>query len=516
MAAGGAVFMITEAPMGSGKTLRRCAHYLVYEFLPEKEGVHYSNFPVLHDGMEALMKKKHRKLMEKHPELVHERVKVIPPDVIKSWSDDELCTGPWDYFSAEDGDGKPSLAGAHLALDEAHIFAPCVGRPSRARCRKWREFLGEVRHRGATVEFITQDVKSIDEDVARLSAVRLSLINQADERDQLFGIAFFDWYQLKGKFTGEWRPTIIEKESRKEGQRMMPYVVKEIRRCQMEPALFTVYDSYSKPHAGGETVGAPVYEFERRSWPSLLLWFFRRNWWRMAPKFAVGAFVFWLAFLGGFQLIFPWVMDQIQQEVLKQMEVSTASASTGTGEDTDQGEEIVGVLVEAPEWLGFNPGLEPGTVIYRLDVGQDGKNELYEVMASDFVELLNEQEQLERALESVKRDLAARPLVVDGELSGITKNGAWFGMEFAERGKVIRSGEYAGKVLTEVFPGRGYVLIDGGVVRVRRSKGKGGGAGFPGVGVARSEPSGPGVGSGTPALSPGGPENLYLGGGSAN
>ena len=40
------VVTCTVGAAGSGKSFRRCAHFIVNEFLPEHDGVHWSNFPL--------------------------------------------------------------------------------------------------------------------------------------------------------------------------------------------------------------------------------------------------------------------------------------------------------------------------------------------------------------------------------------------------------------------------------------------------------------------------------------
>src|SRR5690606_37593265 len=73
-----------------------------------------------------------------------ERMQLIPPGEIERWREGQ--SGPWDFFADKD------LGQAHIAIDEIHVF--CGRNTAAAVRKKWQDWLGEIRHRGATVEFL--------------------------------------------------------------------------------------------------------------------------------------------------------------------------------------------------------------------------------------------------------------------------------------------------------------------------------------------------------------------------
>ena len=165
------VITFTTGVAGCGKSFRRCAHFLVNEFLKEPGGVHYSNFPVFRDVLASEM---HKRTGRPEQEFL-DRVQVIPQDEIKRWEKSNGVWGPWTYF--EDID----LCHAHIAIDEIHNY--CGTNTPRKVRQKWQEWLGEIRHRGCTVEFISQAPQKVAKEIHHEAGVRLSLTSQDTERD---------------------------------------------------------------------------------------------------------------------------------------------------------------------------------------------------------------------------------------------------------------------------------------------------------------------------------------------
>ena len=75
------VITLTTGPAGSGKTYVRCARFLVDEWLPERKGIHYSNFPVFRDKAAEFVA---RKLNKTSDELL-DRIQIIPDAVLNTW-----------------------------------------------------------------------------------------------------------------------------------------------------------------------------------------------------------------------------------------------------------------------------------------------------------------------------------------------------------------------------------------------------------------------------------------------
>jgi hypothetical protein len=104
------VITLTTGPAGSGKTYVRCARFLVDEWLPERSGVHYSNFPVFREKVAEFVAKKLGKTAEEYLD----RIQIIPESVLNGWVSGQ--SGPWDYFKDK------NLDGCHIAIDECHNF----------------------------------------------------------------------------------------------------------------------------------------------------------------------------------------------------------------------------------------------------------------------------------------------------------------------------------------------------------------------------------------------------------
>ena len=282
--------LLTTGVAGSGKSYVRCARFLVDEFLPDTDGVHYSNFPVFPEKIAALIAPR----LKVEPGAIIDRIKVIPDEALQTWISGE--SGPWDYFRDLD------LQNTHIAIDEIHNF--CGKNTKRKTRARWQSWLGEIRHRGATVEFISQSPQKIAREIEYEAGVRLSLINSADRRDPFFGVTLGDWYELRAKFfTGELEPRVWQVERRNVDGK---WLVQSTKSFLIEAHYFQFYDSYSAPHMGGRKASAPKYEFEKRSRIGLLWWFSRRNWWPIGSRSCVGVLLF-LFFFGG---LGNWAFDR--------------------------------------------------------------------------------------------------------------------------------------------------------------------------------------------------------------
>lgn len=277
------VITLTTAPAGSGKSYRRCAHFLSEEWLPEHDGVHHSNFPINIGPLTEYVGKQ----WGRDPADLAERVQIIPEQVVDSWKDGR--SGPWEYFDRID------LNGAHIAIDECHVF--CGKTTDKKIKNKWQSWLGEIRHRGATVEFISQSPNKIATEIINEASVKVQLVNSEHRRDPICKILLGDWYELRAGFiTGRYRTTIWELESREAAGK---WIVEDKRVFPLDPKYFAFYDSYSRPHGGGVKGRVQLREFERRSRMGLAFWFLNRNALRLFTRLALVALAVWLTFFGG-------------------------------------------------------------------------------------------------------------------------------------------------------------------------------------------------------------------------
>lgn len=295
------VFLLTVGGPGAGKTYRRCAHYLVNEFLPNHDGDHWSNFPIgdVPEGhtlpprypgetfIERIALEAERR--HKVPAAVsRERLKLIPREVIEAWRRRE--SGPWDFFA------DIPMDGVHLAIDEAHNFI-AADHPKAWR-QHWQEWLGEIRHEGATVEFITQHPMKVAKLIRDHATQRIDLVNVERERDPFFRIPFEDWFELRAGFTRKGYSAFFIETERRQGD---DYRGKKTDRrvIPVDPSYFLLYDSYSASHKTGKKGTAPKRQYQRRSKAGLVLWFAARNGWNLLSRAAVLVLIWWITLGGG-------------------------------------------------------------------------------------------------------------------------------------------------------------------------------------------------------------------------
>lgn len=296
------VVMLTIGVAGSGKTYRRCAHFLLTEFLPDGVGRHWSNFPLgvvpqdhtfppAEEGETFVdrLAVESAKRMNCDADEIRDRIKLIPADELKRWESGE--SGPWEFFANED------LQDCHIAIDEIHNF--CSTESKSAVKQAWMQWLGEIRHRGCTVEFISQVEQKVPKEIRRECGMELRLTSCETERDPFFKVFYADWLELVGKITGRWQPWLVERYKSSALSTGHGANFSEGTKYPILPFYFQFYDSFSAPQKGGKKGKARTRQYERRSWPSLLWWFYSRNAFELTPRLLVTAVVMWLAFFGG-------------------------------------------------------------------------------------------------------------------------------------------------------------------------------------------------------------------------
>jgi len=289
------VITLTTGPAGSGKTYVRCSRFLCDEWLPERSGVHYSNFPVFRDKVAEFVS---RRTGKNQDELL-ERMQIIPDQVLATWINGQ--SGPWDYFH------EKNLDGCHIAIDECHNF--CGAKTHHRVRQRWQAWLGEIRHQGATVEFLSQSPEKVAKEIHYEAGLRLSLINSEDRRDPFLGILLGDWYELKAKFiTGDYQTVVWEVERRNVDGK---WVQQNKRMFTLDPLYFELYDSFSRPVQGGEKSHGQPRDFQKRSRSGLVWWFFKRNALSIVPRFALVGGVLYLC-TGGSAPLLNWMVHSFE------------------------------------------------------------------------------------------------------------------------------------------------------------------------------------------------------------
>jgi len=289
------VITLTTGPAGSGKTYVRCSRFLCDEWLPERSGIHYSNFPVFREKVAAFVSKRTGKPAVEFLA----RMEIIPEQTLATWINGQ--SGPWDFFHDK------NLDGCHIAIDECHNF--CGAKTHHRVRQRWQAWLGEIRHQGATVEFLSQSPEKVAREIHYEAGLRLSLVNSEDRRDPFMGILLGDWYELKAGFiTGEYQTVVWEIERRNVDGR---WIQQNKRTFTLDPLYFEFYDSFSRPVQGGEKSQGQPREFQKRSHTGLVFWFLKRNAFSIAPRFLLVGGIVYLC-TGGSAPLLNWMVKSFE------------------------------------------------------------------------------------------------------------------------------------------------------------------------------------------------------------
>ena len=464
--------ILTTGVPGSGKTYIRCARFLVDDFLINTKGIHYSNFPV---NADAIAEDVHKKLSGKlgffarlvfgsktvpTVEELKARIQVIPDDVMQSWR--QGISGPWDFFKDVD------LKYAHIAIDEIHEIIK-VTTPFEC-LERWDEFLGTIRHRGCTIEGLTQDISSIDRCFTSRAAVRYELVPCEDLRDPYFNIPLYDWYQLKAAFTGEYHKSVVVHELKKTANGRFRKNHSKV--FAITPEYFKYYNSYSKTLSGGnEENGTPQTEYQTKTKTGVLLWFLRRNIFSILPKIMLVILFIWLAFFGGGVKCFNYLMkylqtihkSQIVQKANPKAKIDTKEKKSENqkdeSEESKQSEkkkeikrlepDVKQKFIESHEYL---KGIYDDELLFKA----------YEQEKALIEKTQNEEK--EKLLEELKERDENKKLF--GELKYIDGETAFFNNgEMVKRGqRFVKGHYYEGKSVVEINYLLGFVRLDDGTV----------------------------------------------------
>ena len=291
---------------GSGKTLS-VVQYVCTEFLPFEAGRVISNLPFKPEAIGARLAGTRGvggKPMT--AEEIAARFEVIPKDVLDAWAAEE--SGPWEYFAGA------SLAGAVIFIDEAHNY---VGSKHQAKHRRaWMNWIGELRHLGATIELVTQAEQKLAKEFKEEAGAQIYVVSSESRRDPVFGIQLGDVYQLLAKLwpSRGYRAATWVEERRNAGGRK--FVTEKTTKFVRDPFWFELYDSYSTPAGGGVSGRLPL-QYETLAWPAFLKWLFVRNAWNVVTSRGFGMLL--LAFLLGWEPSRSWVKSQYDAVVASAM-----------------------------------------------------------------------------------------------------------------------------------------------------------------------------------------------------
>lgn len=457
------VITCTVGPAGSGKSFRRCAHFIINEFLPEHDGVHWSNFPLglvpedhtyppEYEG-ETFIDRIANRAAAMHgldEQELHKRIQLIPQEELKRWETGE--SGPWDFFEGKD------LQDAHIAIDEIHNFLD--PKAPEAQKRKWRLWLGEIRHQGATVEFISQNDQKIALELRRESALLIDLQNTETLKDPIFKIELGDWYELRAmilrRYNSGVQETVYRSAVKGKGGRVGR------RYFALDPWYYQFYDSYSKPQKGGNKGRAQRRQWQRRNPISLIAWFIGRNMPKLAPRVAIAGLFLWLSLFGGGKIVMGWLFERAQ--TWGRHTASGIPDATGTGNQTL--EPVTNRTPEQVAWASQNltQALEQrdeaailAEVFEALRVRYNRLDEEHQLVKAQYAELVEQIQSL-------------------SALVAITEEGVTLRSGYTYRlGESIDYGQYSGRKIVAIDTRRRTARLDDGTMlrfmRVRPATG---------------------------------------------
>ena len=210
----------TGAP-GTGKTYRRAGHFIVNELLdpkcPSADRI-WCNYPIEFEswtdghgieqkGLYAIANEKYG--LEEFE--VDEKVRVFPKEVVESWlrfdTSSKAIVTPSDFFN----DNEIKLDACHIAIDEIHNFCPSA---DKIAATSWSKWLGEIRHEGATIEFLSQHPSKVSKAIINHAALRRQMVHSGLRRDWWVNIQLEDWYNVGTVIGRKYRPSVWEVEER--------------------------------------------------------------------------------------------------------------------------------------------------------------------------------------------------------------------------------------------------------------------------------------------------------------
>ena len=321
------LIMYTSGRGGEGKSYRRGGEFVLNEFLPDfgEDSVLHCNYPIKFDewvdckgvtrpGLVEIAKNKHNIDEDE----VRRRIQLFPEDEIDAWlqwnNNSGRVDGPWTYFA----DNKINIDKAHIAIDEIHNFVPVVGGNDIAL--EWARWLGEIRHEGATIEFLTQADSKVHKTIKDHATIRLEIESSVHRRDPFFKVPLGDWYSFWTIFGRAYKPSSWQITKRQTGGKWVQEVAAPF---WFKDEIYGIYDTNSKPQSGqGKAGTGRKLAHERLTKGKLFGWFLGNHWWR----FIFNRLVATIAFIVGFfvlSLNFQTVLAYITNEMEAANKAST-------------------------------------------------------------------------------------------------------------------------------------------------------------------------------------------------
>lgn len=339
------VILFTVGEAGSGKTFLRGAHYIAYEFRQHPERRLITGLPLKLDV-----------IRKRYGDGVADRIELIPPEVLKKWMN--LEESPAVFFA-----GK-KLHNCHIQIDEIHNILPdtrftpdhpLYSKQAQSR-QDWLAWLGEIRHEGATVEFISQSAHKVFRGITKEAGMWQEIISPWHV-ESAFDVPAGAWWQLIACFSKDNSPRVylqpyrIDKIS---GKR----IKQEIMSARRDSDLFELYDSFSAPLKKLNEAGEEVKE-ERKgaTEPYQLgklrccLWFMRNYWFKFKHIYL---FVLVLGFM--FSPAPRWCVGLLFNRI---QAITLKSLTGGTKNNVQKNNKAVAVANDSVARVANNPTLAP-------------------------------------------------------------------------------------------------------------------------------------------------------------
>lgn len=324
-----AIVEFTCGTPGSGKSFTRGAERLVEFWLVEEDGAFISNFPYNEENREnmALYLCEAKKIdIEDARAEIARRVVSIPDTVKRAWM--EGTEKPLEYFKRL---GQEVTGGAHIAIDEIHNYCPVKAPPVIEQA--WAEFVGEIRHIGATLEVLSQDEFQINQVIRKRAELKRFIVKRESELVPYIKIPVGDLMQFVYKFRGRASQVSRVYEYKKVSDK--EWVLQRDYNVPLLAKYFKYYDSFSAPEkskgmGSGKSRRQP---WEKYSWPGLVLWFLRVHYWRAVLVAGAFAFLIWFLFMGGLPRIISGFSSAVTDALMGGMVgglVTEPSAQTAT------------------------------------------------------------------------------------------------------------------------------------------------------------------------------------------
>lgn len=288
---------------GSGKTYSR-VKWLVDDFLINNPtGLYITNIPVIPEAVADYFCRFHKNVTR---ESVLQRIIIIPDEQLIIWEKlNQLENRDLNSFTSETFPPTQylqqfNLQGAHIAIDEFHKYFSKRG-PKLLK-KLWNDWFAEIRKTGCVFEAITQSYGQMADEFLDKCGTRLELVNHADFRDPLFCIRLGDWYELRAGFLGKVPVQRVSERETMQGTsqsgRLCWVPTGKSNTFVLEPEYFDLYNSFHNSTGVSGERKSPAQIYGRKIW----IWFVRRNWLNVVPRFLVFIFFIWFLFFGGFRL----------------------------------------------------------------------------------------------------------------------------------------------------------------------------------------------------------------------